>query len=296
MTSLDVFNEHRSLLFGIAYRMLGSRSDAEDIVQEAYIRWQNASVDEVKSPKSYLSTIVTRLAIDHLRSARVQREEYVGPWLPEPILTGEQSDPMTMSELSESLSFAFLVLLETLSETERAAFLLHEVFDYEYSDISQMIGKSEAACRQLVHRAKDRVSMRPRRFEPSTEISRQIAGQFLEAAQNGNIDRLMSMLAPDVRLVADGGGKVAAAKKPVEGAEAVARLIDGLMKKFVPAGATLGVTEANGQTALIISVGDTVISMSVLEIKEGLIQTIYSIANPEKLAGVRRDAPARKSS
>lgn len=283
MNRLDAFNEHRSLLFGIAYRMSGSRSDAEDIVQEAFIRWQNASVDEVNSPKAYLSTIVTRLAIDHLRTAKVQREEYVGPWLPEPILTTDNRDPLTMSALAESLSFAFLVVLENLSETERAAFLLHEVFEYDYSDIAKMIDKNEAACRQLVHRAKERVAMKPHRFEASTETSRQIAEQFLEASQSGDIVRLMSMLAPDVRLVADGGGKVAAAKKPIDGADAVARLIDGLMKKFLPAGATLRVTEANGQTALVISVGGTVISMSVLDIQDGLIRRIFSVANPDKL-------------
>jgi RNA polymerase sigma-70 factor (ECF subfamily) len=149
MSRLDVFNEHRSLLFGLAYRMSGSRSDAEDIVQEAFIRWQSAPVDEVSSPKAYLSTIVTRLAIDHLRTAKVQREEYVGPWLPEPVLTTAIRDPLTMSALAESLSLAFLVVLENLSETERAAFLLHEVFEYDYSDIAKMIGKNEAACRQF---------------------------------------------------------------------------------------------------------------------------------------------------
>ena len=283
MSRLDVFNEHRSLLFGLAYRMSGSRSDAEDIVQEAFIRWQSAPVDEVSSPKAYLSTIVTRLAIDHLRTAKVQREEYVGPWLPEPVLTTAIRDPLTMSALAESLSLAFLVVLENLSETERAAFLLHEVFEYDYSDIAKMIGNNEAACRQLVHRAKERVAMKPGRFEASTETSRQIAQQFLEAAQSGDIDGLMSMLAPDVRLVADGGGKVAAAKKPVDGADAVTRLIDGLMKKFLPAGAILNVTEANGQAALMISLGNTVISMSVLEIRDGLIRRIFAIANPDKL-------------
>jgi RNA polymerase sigma-70 factor (ECF subfamily) len=174
MNRIDEFNAHPQLLFSIAYRMLGSQADAEDAVQETFLRWQNAGDEKVQTPRSYLATVVTRLCIDNLRSARSQRELYVGPWFPEPIMTVYNARPDTSVELAESLTMAFMVLLESLAPLERAAFLLHEVFEYGYSEIAEIVGKSEANCRQMIHRAKERVAKRHRRFEPSREESQEM--------------------------------------------------------------------------------------------------------------------------
>jgi len=231
MNRTDEFNAHRSLLFSIAYCMLGSRADAEDAVQETFLRWQNESGEHVQSPRSYLATIVTRLCIDSLRSARAQREVYVGPWLPEPIVTPDNSRPDSDVELAESLTMAFMVLLESLAPLERAAFLLREVFDYDYVEIAGILGKSEASCRQMIHRAKERVAKRHRRFEPSREETDRIAASFLQAARTGDVQTLMSLFAEDAVMMSDGGGKVRAALNPVRGPDSIARFIVGVVRK-----------------------------------------------------------------
>src|SRR5260370_23095966 len=216
---LATFDQYRSLLFSIAYRMLGSVADAEDLLQETYIRWQQTSDDAIRSPRAFLVTIVSRLCINQLQSARVRREEYVGQWLPEPIVTDLGSDPLGMVKIDESLSMAFLVLLERLTPIERAVFLLHEVFEYEYSEISVVLGQSEVNCRQILRRARQHVSaMRPR-FEAATKDQNDLLQRFLEAIGTGDMEGLLGLLSHDVVLHSDGGGKALAVPNPIHGAD-----------------------------------------------------------------------------
>jgi RNA polymerase sigma-70 factor (ECF subfamily) len=286
MNRIDEFNAHRPLLFSIAYRMLGSRADAEDAVQETFLRWENAGDEEVQSPRSYLATVVTRLCIDNLRSARSQREVYVGPWLPEPIMTAHNARPDASIELAESLTMAFMVLLESLAPLERAAFLLHEVFEYDYSEIAEILGKSEANCRQMIHRAKGRVAKRDRRFEPSREETDRIAARFLETARSGNVQNLMSLFAEDAVMMSDGGGKVRAALNPVHGPDRIARFIVGVVRKGVPADATITLYEINGQPAYVSFREGQAVSATILDIRGGLIRRLFLIVNPDKLRGL----------
>jgi RNA polymerase sigma-70 factor (ECF subfamily) len=269
------------MLFAIAYRMLGSVMDAEDLVQDAYLRWQEAPETDVRSPRAYLTTIVTRLAINHLRAARTKRESYVGPWLPEPLVTEDTPDTV---ELAESLSMAFLVLLERLSPIERAVFLLHEVFDFEYAEIARMVDKTEANCRQLLARAKKRLGAPRSRFEADPEQAQRLTERFTEASVAGDIDGLLAVLAEDITLWADGGGKApGAASKPVRGATPVARFVLGIMRRIVPAGTTLRPAEINGQPGFIAYVSGRPLSALILDIRDGRIHTIYAIGNPDKL-------------
>jgi RNA polymerase sigma-70 factor, ECF subfamily len=290
MNRTDEFNAHRSLLFSIAYRMLGSRADAEDAVQETFLRWQTESGEQVQSPRSFLATIVTRLCIDTLRSARAQREVYVGPWLPEPIVTPDNRRPDTDVELAESLTMAFMVLLESLTPLERAAFLLREVFDYDYVEIAGIVGKSEASCRQMIHRAKERVAKRHRRFEPSREETDRIAASFLQAARTGDVQSLMSLFAEDAVMMSDGGGKVHAALNPVRGPDSIARFIVGVVRKGVPADATIAPTEINGQPAFIVFQEGQAVSATILDIGDGVIRNLFIIVNPDKLRGLMESA------
>ena len=229
----DPFEEYRSLLFAMAYRMLGSAMEAEDIVQEAYLRYRATPPESIRTLKSFLTTIVHHLCIDHLKSAQAQRENYVGPWLPEPIITGDGASllsPLRQITDRESISMAFLVLLESLSPLERAVFLLREVFDYEYAEIAQITGRDEAACRQLFSRAKKHISEHRPRFPASPEAHAKMVGRFMEACIAGDIDGLMSLLAEDVTAWSDGGGKVSgAARQPIQGRDKVARGIIGLL-------------------------------------------------------------------
>jgi RNA polymerase sigma-70 factor (ECF subfamily) len=231
----EAFDEHRNLLFSIAYRMLGSVADAEDLVQETFLRWQDAEPGEVKSPRAFLSTVITRLCINHLRSARVRREQYVGPWLPEPLLTARGADPEGDARRAESLSMAFLVLLESLSPVERSVFLLREVFDYDYPEIAQVVGKSEVNCRQTLRRARQYVVERRPRFDPSPSQREQLTSQFLKASAEGDMQGLLALLAEDVALWSDGGGKASAALRPIWGADRVVRFMLGSLRKLVPA-------------------------------------------------------------
>jgi len=277
MNRPETFNEYRPLLMSIAYRMLGTRADAEDAVQETFLRYQ-ATQEEPSSPKALLATIITRLCIDELRSSRVQRERYVGPWLPEPVVTEG-----TKVEMAESLTMAFLVLLESLTPVERAAFLLHEVFDYDYTEIADMIGKTEASCRQMVHRSKERITTRRRRFEPSQEETERITSQFLKTAQDGDVAGLMALFAADAVMISDGGGKVRAALNPVRGPSAIARFVMGVLKKIESFRPTYSLTEINGQPAFVTSISGENISAAILDIQDGLVQKMFIVANPDKL-------------
>jgi RNA polymerase sigma-70 factor (ECF subfamily) len=243
----DPFEEYRSLLFAMAYRMLGSAMEAEDIVQEAYLRYRATPPESIGTLKSFLTTIVHHLCIDHLKSAQARRENYVGPWLPEPIITGDGASllsPLRQITDRESISMAFLVLLESLSPLERAVFLLREVFDYEYAEIAQITGRDEAACRQLFSRAKKHIREHRPRFPASPEAHAKMVGRFMEACLAGDMHGLMSLLAEDVTVWSDGGGKVsAAARHPIQGRDTVARTIIGLLSRAAEGTTFYDVTE-----------------------------------------------------
>jgi RNA polymerase sigma-70 factor (ECF subfamily) len=281
---LESFETYRTYLFSIAYRMLGSALDAEDMVQETYLRFQATPPETIHSLKAYLTTILTRLCMDQLQLARKQRELYVGPWLPEPILTTETpkaADPKQRVETEESISLAFLVLLEQLQPFERAVFLLREVFEYEFAEIAAMLGKHEAACRRSFSRAKQHL----REHRPRFPASPQLHQQLLSGADRGDCP-LMDLLAEDVTLWADGGGKVKqAALRPIRWRDAVARFSLGT-KRFWPENARIEFGEVNGQAALIVRTGDHTFSVLTIEVEDERIQTIRVIANPEKLARV----------
>ena len=269
------------MLFSIAYRMLGSVMDAEDLVQESYLRWEMATETDVRSPQAYLTTIVTRLAINQLRAARTKRETYVGSWLPEPLVTEEPTDTV---ELAESLSMAFLVLLERLAPVERAGYLLHEVFDFEYAEIARVLDKTEATCRQLVARARKRVGSPHARFEADPAQAKRLVEKFTEASFAGDMEGLVALLAEDITLWGDGGGKVpGAALKPVHGASSVARFVCGVMERLAPRETVVRPTEINGQQGFIAYASGRPLSALIFDIRAGRIQTIYAIGNPDKL-------------
>jgi RNA polymerase sigma-70 factor (ECF subfamily) len=279
----EVFDGQRPFLFSIAYRMLGNVMDAEDVVQEAYLRWQRAPQAEVRSPRAYLSAVVTRLCIDQLRSARTQREEYIGPWLPEPLPTEPAPDAVV---IDESLSMAFLVLLESLNPTERAVFLLREVFDYDYDEISRLVGKSEANCRQIARRARQSVAARRPRFESSPEQEERLMGSFLEACFGGDMEDLLALLSEDVTFWSDGGGKTRAALNPIHGADKVARFFSGILRK-APPGLVVRRALVNGRPGLIGYFEDgRPQSVATFDVAEGSIRAIRLVVNPEKLRAV----------
>ena len=280
----ETFERYRSWLFSIAYRMLGSVMEAEDVVQEAFLRWQEASGREIRAPKSYLSTIVTRLSIDRLRSAKARREEYVGPWLPEPIVTGESSD--LAGTLDETLSMAFLVLLESLTPVERAVFLLREVFDYDYAEIASLVGKSEDNCRQISRRARRSVAAQRPRFESSPEQEERLTASFLEACVSGDMEGLLALLSEDATLWSDGGGKTRAALNPIYGADRIARFFSGILRK-APPGLVVRRASINGRPGFIGYFEDgRPQSVMTFDVAEGSIQGIRLVVNPEKLATV----------
>jgi len=286
VTPPEAIESLRPLLLSIAYRMLGGVSDAEDIVQEALLRYHrelDAGVD-VRSPKAFLSAVVTRLAIDHLRSAQVRRETYVGHWIPEPMLTDRDADALATAELSESISLAFLLLLERLSPVERAVFLLHDVFAYGYDEIAAIVGKSEANCRQLAARARRHIESGKPRFEASRQARDELAARFFAAVTEGNLEGLVTMLAADVVVYGDGGGKAPQWAAPIVGSERVARLFVGLGRQMREAGLRVEVHEVNGQPgALVRNPTGKLISVFALDISEGAVRTIRSVINPDKL-------------
>jgi RNA polymerase sigma-70 factor (ECF subfamily) len=283
----ETFNEYRPYVFSIAYRMLGSVMDAEDMLQETFIRWERAPRDDVRSPKSYLATTVTRLCIDQLRSARKQREEYIGPWLPEPLITDDETARVDEHlAMSDSLSLAFLVMLESLSPTERAAFLLREAFDYDYPEIARIVEKSEANCRQLVRRARQRVSERAHRFDVSLEQAERITERFLQAVSGDDMNGLLELLSKDVVLYSDGGGKVAAGLNPIFGAEKVARLLMATARN-APEYAYRVLT-VNGQPGVAIYVDGEPQGVLAAELDGDTIMTMYAVMNPNKLKNIPR--------
>jgi RNA polymerase sigma-70 factor (ECF subfamily) len=281
------FEEHRRLLFSIAYRMLGSVAEAEDVVQEAWLRRQGAKEDEVRSEKAFLSTIVTRLCLDQMKSARARRETYVGPWLPEPLPTRLASPPKAPDdELDEreSVSMAFLILLESLNPVERAVFLLRKVFDYEYSEVARIVERSEDACRQIFHRASQAVQARRPHLPATREERERLADGFWQAATSGDVGALEALLAEDVSFWSDGGGKRPAAMNVVNGRKSVAALVLGLWKKGA-AGLRVERVELNGCPAVIGRTADGEIDSAVLiEVDAGAVSAIRVVRNPDKLA------------
>jgi RNA polymerase sigma-70 factor (ECF subfamily) len=272
--------------FSVAYRMLGSVADAEDIVQEALLRLHQAEAkEEIASPVAFLTTVVTRLSIDHLRSARVRRAQYFGPWLPEPLLPEAAADAATHAEMADSLSLAFLVVLETLAPVERAVFLLRDVFDLGYDEIAAIVGKSEANCRQLATRARKHVDERRPRFETSRDQREELARRFFDACERGDMDGLISLLSEDVVLYGDGGGNAPAAAQPVFGQTKVSKLLLGIADQARRARIRGRLTEVNRQPGAVFSDerGRLVFVMS-LDIVDGVVQTVRSLVNPEKLA------------
>lgn len=288
MQSVDQFEQYRPLMFSIAYRMLGSAMEAEDMVQEAYLRYQNSPTADIQSPKAFLSTIVTRLCLNHLELARTKRESYVGEWLPEPVITHEAAvlNPANQISLHESLSMAFLVLLESLTPLERAVFLLREVFEYEYGEIAAILDKEETACRQLFSRAKKHIHEHRPRFKPTPEAHHQLLGQFMQVVGAGELDGLMKILAQDVTLWADGGGKArGAATRPLHGREAVAQFM--LASTRLPQVDYRGdIAEINGEPALVLRAGEKTLVVIFIEIAQDEITTVRIIGNPDKLQRV----------
>jgi RNA polymerase sigma-70 factor (ECF subfamily) len=288
MSTSDLYGELRPRAFAIAYRMLGSVSEAEDVVQEAFLRMhQTLQRDEpITSPRAYIATLVTRLAIDQLRSARVRRERYVGEWLPEPMVT--DPTPAEHAETADSLSLAFLVLLESLSPQQRAAFLLREVFEYPYAEVAEIIGTDVDSTRHLVARARNHVQARRPRYHASRRQREELAQRFFAAAEQGDLAALETLLAQDVGLHGDGGGKVPALARPVNGRERVAKiLLAGMSGLARRGGARLQVTEVNGQPgAMAFDAQDRLVGVVGLDIADGQIQAIHAIANPDKLRHV----------
>jgi RNA polymerase sigma-70 factor, ECF subfamily len=284
----EAYADLRPLFFSIAYRMLGSVSEAEDIVQESFVRYQRALADgaAVESPKAYLSAVATRLAIDQLKSARVRRETYSGEWLPEPLVTDEGAgDPAAVAESADSLSMSFLVLLERLTPVERAVFLLHDVFDYDFEEVGRIVGKSAANCRQQAVRARRFVRENRPRFEASEAEAAELVSRFFAAANRGDVDGLIEVLAEDVIVHGDGGGKVPQWSQPIEGADKVARLFAAMGRQLQSLGATFEPHRINGQPGVIFrGPHGGVFSVMSVEVVDGRVATIRSVVNPDKLA------------
>ncbi len=287
MTMVETFESYRPLLFSIGYRMLGSVMEAEDMVQETFLRCQTMQAQNIESPKAFLTTILTRLCLNRLASAQQQRETYIGPWLPEPVLTEDESkSPVEQPILHESISYAFLVLLESLSPLERAVFLLREVFDYEYGEIAEIVGKEETACRQLFSRAKKHIADHRPRFKPTPEQHLHLLDQFMRAVSDGDLDGLMEMLTDDVTMWADGGGKArGAATRPLHGRDAVARFLIA-SRRFITDDYHAEVTNVNGEKAAILREGQRALVVFFVQTERNKVQTIRALVNPDKLHGV----------
>jgi RNA polymerase sigma-70 factor (ECF subfamily) len=285
MSDVDEFVALRPNLFGVAYRMLGSVADAEDVLQDAYLRWQAADRSEIRSAEAFLTTVVVRLSLDELGSARKRRESYVGPWLPEPLVVDE-SDPLAAAELSDSLSMAFLVLLEALSPPERAAFLLREVFGYDYGDIATMLEKEPAACRQLVSRARGHVSERRKRFDADRKHGAELARTFVSACLSGDVDGMLTLLADDATLWTDGGGVVKAARRVIVGGRKAARFLIAVSPN-IPAGAVPHEVVIIGQPGLLVMDGMRPHMTMSFDVLDGRITGIRVVTNPDKLTAVR---------
>lgn len=292
---MDHFQAYHPLLFSIAYRLTGYASQAEDIVQEAYLRYQQADQATIQSPKAYLTTIVTNLSLNYLKSARREREEYIGVWLPEPILTSlpEGESPEEHYEQQESVSLAFLVLLERLSPPERAVFLLHEAFDYSFAEIAEIIEKTPEHCRQLFHRAKSHIAEKRHRVSVSPAHQRQLTETFVAACKSGDLTTLTKLLASDVTAWADGGGKVRASLFPISGQERVAKLFIIAFTNRLPADNVLFIDEINGAPAILSWSGDHLNWVQALDIRDNIIVGLYTLVNPDKLTFLQRQLESR---
>jgi RNA polymerase sigma-70 factor (TIGR02957 family) len=301
--AVEVFDRYRRLLFGVAYQMLGSVADAEDAVQDAWLRWSAADRSEVTDPRAYLVQVTTRLALDRLRSAQSRRESYVGPWLPEPLLTAPPvasgppaPSPDEAAELGEQVSLALLVVLETLSPVERAVFVLREVFGVSAAEVGDILGRSEPAVRQLAHRAREHVEARRPRFDTDRREQREVTERFLAAAAGGDVDSLLAALAPDVVLITDGGGRARAARRPITGADKVARFLVGIAQQGadIP-GLRMEVAEVNGWPAIVGWVGAEPFGSISLTLSGERIHQVLVVVNPDKLAGLSSDQPGADS-
>ena len=283
MTKSDEFEELRPMLFAIAYRVLGSVTEAEDAVQESWLR-SEASPTQPTSPKAYLPAVVTRISIDVLRSARVRRETYVGEWFPEPLLDDPYEDPQRSAELADSVSMAALLLLERLTPLERAVFVLREVFAFPYPEVAAAVGRSEAACRQLAARARRHVDLGRPRFDADRREREELAARFFDALKDGDVDALRELLAADVQMVGDGGGKAPAFARAVVGADNVARVLATAFPAMAAIEATVQQHDVNGQPGAVLrDSSDRVVGTMSLDVLDGRIQTIRSVANPDKL-------------
>jgi RNA polymerase sigma-70 factor, ECF subfamily len=286
MTDGDPFLEHRSLLFAIAYRMLGSVADAEDAVQETYLRWSRTAKhgEEIRSPKAWLTTTLSRVCLDQLGSARVKREQYIGPWLPEP-LAGVTPDVAETVADFDSLSLAFLVLLESLSPKERAVFLLHDVFGYDFASIGEIVGESDAYCRQLAKRARAHMAERRPRYTADRAQQERLTADFLRAVSEGDMPSLIETLTDDVTVFSDGGGKVNAARKPVVGRGKVAKFLTNIVR-LAPAGTSFRIEPINGQPGIVTLIDGAVQNVVTFEFADSAIRAVYVVVNPDKLATV----------
>lgn len=281
------FEEHRPLLFSLAYQMLGSVADAEDVVQEAFVRWLGADRLGVRSPRNYLSTTVTRLALDHLRSARVRRESYVGPWLPEPLVGVTTGDPLSSIARAESVTMAFLVLLERLTPPQRAAYLLHDVFGYDYPALAELLETSQPNARQLVHRARRRIADGRPQFGADPDRADDLAERFLQACSDGRMDDLIGMLASDAVAWSDGGGIVSAARRPVVGADRIARFLGILVSKWRVAGEVRPI-RVNGGPGLLALVGGKPWAVVSVAADAECIREVFLVVNPDKVRAALR--------
>jgi RNA polymerase sigma-70 factor, ECF subfamily len=288
----DVFNTDRPLLFSIAYRMLGSASDAEDVLQDAWLRYQSADRSNIRSARAFMTTIVTRLCLDRLKSARTKREAYIGPWLPEPVLTSEMESPDARLQRAESVTLAFLVLLEKLSPEERAVFLLKEIFEYDHSEIADMLGTTTDNSRQLLHRAKARVAEGRPRLTGTAQSRRAVAERFARAFSAGDAGELTALLTKDVGMWSDGGGKASAARRPLIGRDQVLNLLIGLHRTAQTSDllrdVSLRIEDVNSEPALAVRVGERLESLFVFSIEDDAISGIRVVRNPDKLARIDR--------
>ncbi|MBB5787071.1 RNA polymerase sigma-70 factor [Jiangella mangrovi] len=286
MTVVDPFQRHRGLLFTVAYELLGSVADAEDVVQDTWLRWSADDRDDVLEPKAYLVRIATRLALNRLRTLRTRRETYVGPWLPEPLLTGP--DAARPVEVAEDVSMAMLVVLETLTPIERAVFVLREVFGFPYAEIATSLERSEASVRQVAHRAREHVQARRPRFDTDPGQRAEVTERFLRACFEGDLTALLEVLAPDVVMTNDGGGKARAALRPVVGADRVARFILGIRDRGELTGFRFEAVELNGQLGFVGWLGDQVAVAAIVETADGRVTRLLSFQNPDRHSGLGR--------
>jgi RNA polymerase sigma-70 factor (ECF subfamily) len=289
-TATDTFDRLRPRLFGIAYRMLGLRADAEDIVQEAWLRWHGRGATQAHTPEAWLVTVVTRLSIDRLRGAIAERERYAGPWLPEPLLGEEGASPSHALELAGEVSTAFLLMLERLAPEERAVFLLHQVFEFDHAEVAAMVGKSEPACRKILQRARERVRAARPRFAVAREAHLELLGRFIEAARSHDPQQVRTLLTADAIYTGDGGGKAKTTGRTVRGAERVARLVAGIERKW-NAGGRHEIITVNGAPGLLTWRDGLPDSVASFDLRDGRIAAIYVVRNPDKLGAIQGRRP-----